>query len=145
MIPEFYDGIYLPDGDHQATWPEVQEKFGVGQPRETHCRRLEAFLQAARNCGFVRVYLFGSFISGKPAPGDVDLLWVYQKGVEITQLRQECRDLLNYGLMKEREGWDMWCCSNDDFVINYLLEGWRADKSLRKIRRGIVIIELSSL
>lgn len=143
MIPDFYDGMYLPIGDHPANWNEVAERFGVGNARrESHRNRLAAFIAAARACGFVKVYLFGSFISANPNPDDVDLMWVHEVNLDRERLRQECRDLLDYTLMKRREGWDMFSCSNDNFVINYLMEVWRKDKSPDRIPRGVILINL---
>jgi hypothetical protein len=140
MLPNFYDGMYLPDGDHVATWSEVRERFGNGEPRQTFCDRLDKFLEWAKRCNFVSVYLFGSFISAVDGPGDVDLLWVYN---EIDELSASCRELISYENMKRNEGWDVFCCSNDDFTIKYLLEGWRSDKRDREKRRGVVIIDLT--
>ena len=145
MIPEFYDGMYLPPGDHPATWPEVVEKFGGGAIRSDFCRRLLRLLQAAKNCNFREVYLFGSFISAKELPGDVDLMWVYDVGLDFDSLRTECRELLNYQIMKEREKWDLWCCSDDQDVKTELLKGWRTDKSPEKKPRGLVILDIGVL
>jgi len=145
MIPDFYDGSFLPVGDHSAVWEEVVEKFGGTATRKGFCDRLIKFLRQAKKCGFLKVYLFGSFISAKDDPGDVDLLWVHRQNLDKSALAQECRDLLDYELMKAREDWDMWCCSNDPFVINYLMDGWRIDKGPKKTPRGVILLELGSL
>lgn len=145
MLPAYYDGMYLPAGDHPATWDDVIERFCGGERRQGFCNRLRAFLDRARRCGFVRVYLFGSFISAKDDPGDVDLLWVYGENVDLDALPRACRDLLDYGLNKEREGWDMWCCSNNEFVINDLMEVWRKDRPPENKPRGVIILKLAGL
>ncbi len=145
MLPPFHDGMYLPAGDHPATWEDIIGRFCGGARRQGFCNRLQAFLERARNCGFLKVYLFGSFISGKTDPGDVDLLWVYREGLDLNALRKDCYDLLNYGLNKEQERWDMWCCSDNDFVINYLMEGWRKNKPPDNQARGVIILDLAGL
>jgi hypothetical protein len=86
--------------------------------------------------------LFGSFISAKLNPGDVDLMWVHQKDLDKSSLARQCQELLDYGLMRARVGWDMWCCSDNPFVINDLMGVWRTDKSPARIPRGVVIIDL---
>jgi len=84
--------------------------------------------------------MFGSFISGKNEPGDIDLMWVY-RGAAFESLGPECKELLNYEKMRARCGWDMWCCSDDPNAVAYLLDGWRMNKQRTK-RRGIVKIDL---
>lgn len=140
MIPDFYDGEFLPDGDHEATWREVQLRFGNGVKRAELCLKMAKFIQTARGCGFRAVYLFGSFISGKLDPHDIDLMWVYRQS-SFGNLSQDCKDLLNYAKMKERWDWDMWCCSDEPSIIEYMLDGWRMNK-LRTKRRGIIKIDL---
>lgn len=142
MIPPFYDGNLLPDGDHLATWGEIVERFGGNPRRQGLCDRLIGFLRQARRCGFLRVYLFGSFISAKDDPGDVDLLWIHEQNLDRGRLSKECSDLLDYPMMKERVNWDMFCCSDDPFVINYLMTGWRKDKSAERKARGVILLEL---
>jgi predicted nucleotidyltransferase len=139
MIPEFYDGEFLPDGDCEATWIEVQERFGYGDTRRRLCEQMSRFIQIARGCGFKTVYLFGSFISGKEQPGDIDLMWVYRG--EYGSLRPECQELLNYERMKQRWNWDMFCCSDAPEVVEELLSGWRKNKARTK-QRGIIKIDL---
>src|SRR3979409_216273 len=94
MIPAFYDGYFLPDGEHPATWREVVDRFGGTARRRAVCDRLLRFLEEAKHCGFLRVYLFGSFISAKDDPGDVDLLWVHRQNLNYDLLSRECHELL---------------------------------------------------
>jgi hypothetical protein len=140
MIPDFYDGHYLPNGDHEASWLEVQRIFGAGDHRRQICHMMSGFILAAKRCGFKTVYLFGSFISSKAKPGDLDLLWVYPAGTK-DRMAEECQDLLNYGKMKARYNWDMWCSSDNPAVVAELLTGWRMNKERTK-QRGIVKIDL---
>jgi predicted nucleotidyltransferase len=143
MIPDFYDGEFLPDGEHLATWEEVHARFGSPcEQRKTLSLKLKYYLDIARRCGFIRVYVFGSFISGRlePPPGDIDLMWVYQPDLDIDALSKECRDLLNYDAMRRREQWDMFCCSDNTGVINYLLGAFRISKDNKS--RGVILIHL---
>jgi hypothetical protein len=145
MIPDFYDGKFLPEGDHLATWGEVVRKFGGNACRRGLCDRLGAFLLKAKRCGFRKVYLFGSFISAKEEPGDVDLLWVYERDLDIATIARECQDLLSYTTMKAREKWDMFCCTDDPFAINYLMKAWRVDKGPARTPRGVILLEIGDL
>lgn len=145
MLPAYYDGMYLPAGDHPATWDDVVERFSSNEKRTGFCNRLRDILARGKLCGFVRVYLFGSFISAKDDPGDVDMLWVYRENLDLGTLSDQCRNLLNYDFNKKREGWDMWCCSDNNFIINYLMEGWRRNKPPESKPRGVIILELATL
>jgi hypothetical protein len=145
MLPAFYDGKFLPDGEYLATWEEVVERFGGNATRQGFCDRLITFLQQAKRCGFLKVYLFGSFISAKDDPGDVDLLWVHIQNLNYDRLSRECHEPVDYGLMKAREGWDMWCCSDEPFVSNNLMDGWRKNKGPGRQPRGVILLDLSEL
>jgi hypothetical protein len=145
MIPDFYDGKFLPDGDHNATWAEVVQRFGINARRKRFCDRLINFLLQAKRCGFLRVYLFGSFISAHDDPGDVDLLWVHKRDLDKAQLARDCQDLLDYSTMKAREDWDMWCCSDDPVVISYLMAEWHKDKGPERTPRGAILLQLGEL
>ena len=140
MIPEFYDEEYLPGGTHDATWTEVQQRFGFSEGRRRLCERMAHFINVARGCGFRAVYLFGSFVTGKNDPNDIDLMWVYRGGA-YDQMSDRCKDLLNYAKMKQRWKWDMFCCSDAPEVVADLVSGWTMDKARTK-RRGIIRIDL---
>jgi predicted nucleotidyltransferase len=144
MIPDFYDGVFLPEGEHEATWDEIDVRFGQSSDqRKSLSARLKQFLDIAQGCQFIKVYIFGSFTSAKPKePSDIDLLWVYREGLNLDSLSFECRQLLNYTAMKEREKWDMFCCSDDPFCVTYMLSGWRKDKNAERTPRGMVLIHL---
>jgi hypothetical protein len=145
MLPAFYDDRFLPDGEHLATWGEVVERFGGNARRKSFCDRLITFLQRAKRCGFLRVYLFGSFISAKDDPGDVDLLWIHRQNLNYDLLSRQCHELVDYPLMRAREGWDMFCCSDDPFVISNLMDGWRKDKAPGRQPRGVILLDLREL
>jgi predicted nucleotidyltransferase len=106
---------------------------------------LITFLQRAKRCGFLRVYLFGSFISAKDDPGDVDLLWIHRQNLNYDLLSRQCHELVDYPLMRAREGWDMFCCSDDPFVISNLMDGWRKDKAPGRQPRGVILLDLREL
>jgi hypothetical protein len=143
MLPAYDDGMFLPPGDYLVTWPEVVARFSGNQKRQWFCERLKVFLDRAKRCGFLKVYLFGSFISANDDPGDVDLLWVYRQNLDIDTLSKECRELLvDYGGNKAREGWDLFCCSNDS--VELFMDVWRVGRPPRG-QRGVVVLDLSAL
>lgn len=81
MIPDFVDigapapWPVLPPGLHDATLDEARLRFAT----TPHRRRLfEGFSRATdslRQAGCATVYLDGSYVTGKPHPGDFDGCW----------------------------------------------------------------------
>ncbi len=73
------DGL-LPGGIFDCTLDEVRRRFGVFQESDRRPRlfaRLEELLVAMRQSGiFEAILLDGSFVTGKPAPNDIDLIAV---------------------------------------------------------------------
>jgi hypothetical protein len=73
----------MPPGVHQATLAEVVAHFGSGTPqRQRVARRLEHIYALAKASGHLaRFMVFGSFVTGKPAPNDVDLFLLMEDSV----------------------------------------------------------------
>lgn len=71
---EFNSHGDLPIGVHQATLSEVLGHFGTGTAqRRLVGQRLERIYKLAFSTGRVaRFVVFGSFVTAKPNPGDVD-------------------------------------------------------------------------
>jgi hypothetical protein len=74
-LPGFTITGDLPPGVHRATLTEVLQRFGAGtHRRQLIALRLERICQLSQSTGHVaRTVVFGSFVTTKPAPNDVDL------------------------------------------------------------------------
>lgn len=68
----------LPEGVHVATLPEVRATFGSSNDiRVEIMNGLDRLIDLLRSIGiFKEIYLDGSFVTDKPAPGDVDAVAV---------------------------------------------------------------------
>lgn len=75
MIPDFDTTGNLPPGIHAATWADVLRRLGTSARRQDLLRRLRPALAVLHDAGCACVYLAGSFVSAKAAPGDIDVLW----------------------------------------------------------------------
>jgi hypothetical protein len=77
-LPEFNQLGDLPVGVHSATLDEVITRFGRGTPqRQLVTGKLRRIHQLAQSTGKVlRFVIFGSYITAKPAPNDVDIILV---------------------------------------------------------------------
>ena len=75
MIPSFDERGNLPPGIHPATWDEIVERYAITEHRAA---LLDGFGEAVASltaAGCARVYLDGSFVTDKEAPGDFDACW----------------------------------------------------------------------
>ena len=68
----------LPLGVHRASLRELLDRFGVGsRQRLAVAERLERIYRLALTTGKLsRVVVFGSFVTDKPDPNDVDVFMV---------------------------------------------------------------------
>ena len=78
--PEFNDNGDLPAGIHQATLAEVLQHFGTGTiQRRLVAQRLARIYKLAKSTRQVaRFVVFGSFVTAKPDPGDVDIFMLME-------------------------------------------------------------------
>lgn len=74
-MPPLLESGWLPAGIHDADWPEIGDAFATNpRRRELLGNMLDFLAWANRGECFRHAYLGGGFVSGKPVPGDVDLV-----------------------------------------------------------------------
>lgn len=90
--PEFNERGDLPIGIHAATLDDVVEHFGTTPRRSVVARRLERIYQLARSTGqLARFIVFGSFVTAKPEPNDVDIFLLMEDLFDVRQVSTEAR------------------------------------------------------
>jgi hypothetical protein len=73
MMPVFCADGYLPEGLHRSTEAEVTFRFGSSSPRRRRLAiRVRRWIELARQVGARRLFIDGSFVTGKADPDDVD-------------------------------------------------------------------------
>lgn len=92
-LPPLTEGGELPQGVHLASLREVLERFGVGSTqRKAVALRLERIYRAARASGHLaRFVVFGSFVTNKPEPNDVDVFLLMEDTCDAAKLEGETR------------------------------------------------------
>ncbi len=75
MATSFTEGGLLPPGIHWATWGEIVERFGSSPWRQQLLAGLRRALENLRDAGCRTVYINGSFVTSRDAPGDFDGCW----------------------------------------------------------------------
>ena len=75
MIPSVDERGNLPPGIHPATWDEIVERYATNERRRQLLEGLRVAIESLRAAGCARIYLDGSFVTEKDAPGDFDACW----------------------------------------------------------------------
>lgn len=98
-LPPLTEAGELPEGVHPAPLNEVRARFGVGSARRTALiLRLERIYRVAQATGHLaRILVFGSFVTSKPEPQDVDLFLVMTDTFDASELMGDMRLLFDHG------------------------------------------------
>ena len=96
----------LPVGVHSATLGEVIERFGKSSScRAALVRRLDRIYPLVRETnGLARFILFGSFITAKDAPNDVDIFLLMADSFDVSKITGEAAVLLDHLAAQNYEG-----------------------------------------
>jgi hypothetical protein len=84
--PPFTTAGLPPPGIHHATWEEVCNRFGGTRRRRELLRGLQLVATNLRDAGAWALWLDGSFVTSKPAPGDYDGVWELNQIVDLDKL-----------------------------------------------------------
>jgi hypothetical protein len=97
-FPSFNDEGDLPLGVHPAALQEVLDHFATGTAqRKAVGLRLERIYRVATATGHVgRFIVYGSFITDKPEPNDVDVFLLMEDSFDASQLSGEATLLFDH-------------------------------------------------
>jgi hypothetical protein len=104
--PEFNNSGDLPVGIYQATCPEVLQHFGTSTlQRQIVARRLERIYNLARGTGqLARFVVFGSFVTAKPDPNDVDIFILMEDTFDSSQVAGAAAIIFDHMAAQNAEG-----------------------------------------
>jgi hypothetical protein len=110
MLPEFNQDGALPEGVHRATEVELLDRFATSSARRKWLgEKLQNLLRIADATRHLeRVYVWGSFVTAKEAPNDLDILIVLDAAFNLAQAPVECRELFDYAQAKVRFSADVF-------------------------------------
>lgn len=97
-LPPFTDNGELPLGVHAVELSEAMLRFGAGSlQRQTMATRLERICRVAFGTDHVaRLIVFGSFITDKAEPNDVDVFLLMEDTFDAGQLTGEAELLFDH-------------------------------------------------
>jgi hypothetical protein len=105
-LPPFPASGDLPPGIHRATLSDVLERFGSRSPQRMLVGlRLERIYNIAWATGHLaRCVVFGSFVTAKLVPNDVDIFLLMEDTFDVSQLIGEARLLFDHAAAQTRFG-----------------------------------------
>ena len=105
-LPDFTATGDLPVGVHTASLVETVSRFGTGSHRRKLLAiRLERIYQIAAQTGYLaRFVVFGSFITEKYEPNDVDIFIIMDDNFDMGSLVGEARLLFYHGTAQDYFG-----------------------------------------
>jgi hypothetical protein len=97
-IPSFEASGNLPSGIHSATMDEIRQRLGTGNAtRQALFVRLHRIHQIAMATGHLsRFVIFGSFVTAKDFPNDVDIFMLMENGFDVGRLTNEAEILFDH-------------------------------------------------
>ncbi len=104
--PAFDDNGDLPLGIHQAIISDVLQYFGTSNlQRHIVGRRLERVYNLAQGTGqLARFVVFGSFVTAKPEPNDVDVFMLMEDTFEMSRVTGEAAVIFDHMAAHSAEG-----------------------------------------
>ncbi len=138
--PEYNDQGDLPPGVHTALLSEVIDYFGKGSLKRSYiAERLQKIYRLIHNTGhLLRFIVFGSFITSKRNPQDIDIFILMDNDFDVSKVTGETKILFDHIAAQNYEGasifWlrKMSALEGEEKAVNY----WQLKRDGNK--RGIV-------
>ena len=104
--PRFNESGDVPVGIHQASLHDVMEHFGKGSfQRSIVAARLHRIHSLVVKTGKVaRFIIFGSFVTNKPDPQDIDIFLLMEDTFDVRHVTGEARILSDHMAAQNYEG-----------------------------------------
>ena len=105
-LPELTEIGDLPVGVHNATLGETIQRFGAGSDRRKllalRLRRIYEIVQSTRRLS--RFVVFGSFVTSKDEPNDVDIFVIMDDEFDFSMLGGDARLLFDHAAAQSHFG-----------------------------------------
>jgi hypothetical protein len=117
----------LPLGVHTASLREVLDRFAVGSAQRIAIGlRLERIYSVAQATGHLRRFvIFGSFVTSKEEPNDVDAFFIMEDSFDPALLSREARSLFDHTAAQAQFGASVFwfrhlaCLGDEQAAIEY--------------------------
>jgi hypothetical protein len=144
-LPKLNRSGDLPAGVHAATLAEVIARFGAGTPERQSAteRMLKVYHLAEATGALDRFVLFGSYVTAKLAPNDVDIILVMQDHFAVMDCDEETRRLFDHQQAQREFGASVfWIRPSlllletlDEFVAHWQIKRDRTQRGIVEVIR----------
>ncbi|MBI4323659.1 MAG: hypothetical protein HY674_00170 [Chloroflexi bacterium] len=138
--PEFNVEGDLPSGVHRATLDQIVQHFGTQTPQRILVgRRLQRIhALASRAGGVARFILFGSFVTAKLRPNDVDIFLLMEDSFDVNRVPAEAKTIFDHASARNQLGASIFWLRRAAALggEEATIEHWQITRAGR--RRGIV-------
>jgi hypothetical protein len=143
-LPSFTSSGDLPVGVHRATMEEIVARFGSGTlQRQAVTARLQRIYELAQRTGKLeRCIIFGSYVTSKPAPNDVDVILVMRDDFRLSDCDRETMSVFDHDRADaELRASVFWVRPTMLFLetMEEFTAAWQTTRE--KTRRGIVEVQ----
>lgn len=143
-LPNFNSKGELPEGVYQATIDEVIARFGTGTPRrqEVSANLLRIYHLAKATGKLERLIIFGSYVTTKPSPNDVDIVLVFSDDFDFTAYDEKTRKLFEHNKAEEEFSASVFWIRPALLILETLdefISHWQIKRD--RTRRGIVEVK----
>lgn len=140
-IPEFNTQGDLSVGIHPATPEEVYERFGAGTPqRQLVTKRLKRIYELAHRTDKVeRFVIYGSYVTAKLTPNDVDIFLVMRDDFLLLDCEEEVASVFQHMQAHDKFGASIFWTSVSGVLlvsIEEFIAYWQTKREQGK--RGII-------
>lgn len=140
-LPEFDSFGDLPAGVHQATLDEVLARFGYADPqRQIVSARLLHIYNLARGTGkLLRFVIFGSYVTAKRAPNDVDIILIMRDDFTQQDCAAEAQSIFDHQRAQQEIGASVFAIRPSQILletVDSFIAHWQIKRD--RSRRGIV-------
>ncbi|MGH9942818.1 MAG: DUF6932 family protein [Pyrinomonadaceae bacterium] len=140
-LPQFDSRGDLPEGVHRASLEEVLVRFGHGAPqRQRVTARLTRVYELAHSTGKLeRFIIFGSYVTSKPEPNDVDIILIMRDDFREQDYTEEVMPIFHHLRVQREFGASVFWTRPGALVLESVVEflaHWQVKRDLS--RRGII-------
>ena len=144
-LPAFDEQGDLPVGVHQATFDEVLTRFGYGTPqRQLVTAQLVRIYELVRATGKLRRFvIFGSYVTAKPAPHDIDIILVMRDDFEVAECDAQTQPLFDHLRAQQIFGASVFSVRPSTALlatVDEFISYWQI--KLEQSKRGIIEVRL---
>ena len=142
-IPDLDQDGFLPDGIHDCSLGELEDRFGRFQRsdcRSALCAKLVEYLGEVRSTGMASfVIVDGSFVTDKPEPNDIDLVLVLSAAHDLaTNFRPFEYNALSRRMVRKRYGFDVLVARAGSSELAEYIEFFQQVRGERDRRKGLL-------